>query len=362
MIRYIWSLLESSSLTWQGMADDVNANGFRRLNGKPFGWNDLYRIGQNPHYAGMLRFDLYVRDKHDGTIKRQQPLRDQNIVSDTGSAPEPYISPETFWSAQERRYNHQTRYHLRAKNGCSSELTGLLRCPECGNAMSSYYQMSGRLTGHGNPRRSPRKYYYYQRCAAAQGSRPTCGNRKPVRVEHLSKMLVELIAETASMSDEAIVEALQLHRSKDSIEALEAERRRLVKSIETAKKAKHELTKLFASGAMTQAEVEADLFEHRRDRATAEARIRDIDVELARQHPRPDFKRARSAVSWLVERWTDLTVWEKAEALRLLVDAISYEPNGTVYPDAVRILAYGRAFLEPAAVPGEQRDLIRKSS
>ena len=75
---------------------------------------------------------------------------------------------------------------------------------------------------------------------------------------------------------------------------------------------------------------------------------REIDAELSRQHARPDFERAREAIIWLSERWLDLTVAEKAEALRILVDRVTYAPNDTVNPEGVRIRTYGRAFIEPS--------------
>jgi DNA invertase Pin-like site-specific DNA recombinase len=358
-LRYIWNLLESSPLSWQAMTDEVNAKGFRRPNGTPFRWHDLYRIGENPHYAGVMAYDRWYRDEHDGTIKRKRPLLEQNLVRDTDSIPEPYVSEETFWNVYKRRYNHQTRYARRSKNGTVSELTGILYCPECGRVMSSLFGLSNKKTGHGNPRRSPRKKYVWMWCADVQGKTPTCGNRQRVRVDGLSAMLIEHLERIAIMSDDAILAALKLRSSQGTIRMLEAERKRLLKTVETADKARHALTKLLASGAMTQADVEAELFEHRRDKAAAETRIREIESELSRQHARPDFERARTTLRWLKDNWSDLTVPERAEALRLLIDKATYEPNGAVNPDSLEIQAYGRAFVDPSAAAGPTEEKAR---
>lgn len=349
-LRFIWSLLDSSPLSWQAMTDAVNEKGFRRPNGTEFRWHDLYRIGENPHYAGVLAFDRWFRDEHDGSIKRKRPLNEQVLVADNDSISDPYISIESFWEIYKRRFNHQTRYQPRSKNGTVSELTGLLYCPECGKPMSSFFNLSNKWTRQGNPRKSPRRKFIYMWCKDAQGKSPSCGNRQRVRVERLSLMFMDLIAATTTMSDEAIVAALKLRSSQGSIRSLETERKRLLKVVETADNARHALTKLLASGAMTQAEVEADLFEHRKDRTAAEGRLREIDAELTRNHARPDFEKARQTVAWLREHWATLTVLERAEALRLLVDKLTYEANGTVNPDRLQIAAYGRAFIEPAAI------------
>lgn len=180
---------------------------------------------------------------------------------------------------------------------------------------------------------------------------PTCGNRQRVRVDRLSAMLIEHIERIAVMSDDAILAALKLQSSRGTIRSLEAELKRLQQVVKTADNARHALTKLLASNAMTQADVEVDLFEHRRDKTAAETRIREIESELSRQHARPDFDHARGTLKWLREHWMELTVRERAEALRLLVDKVTYEPNATVNPDVLQVVSYGRAFIDPSAVP-----------
>lgn len=360
-LRYIWSLLQSSPLSWQAMTDDVNAKGYRRPNGTPFRWHDLYRIGENPHYAGVMAYDRWFRDRYDGSIKRKMPLADQTLVRDNDSIPEPYITEETFWNVYKRRFNHQTRYLPRSKNGTVSELTGLLYCPTCGRLMSTLYSLSAKICGNGKPRKSPRKRYAYMWCTHSQGRSPTCTNRQRVRVDRISALLIDQLCEVAVLSDEAIVAALKLRSSQGSIRQLESERKRLVAAVETADNSRHALVKLLASGAMTQAEVEAELFEHRRDRAAAELRLREVDAALSRQHARPDFERARTTLSWLKARWTDLTVTERAEALRLLVDKVTYTPSGTTQADRVSIVAYGKAFIESSPIGIKQQRPARRA-
>lgn len=345
----IWQLLETSALSWQAMADELQTKGLCRPDGKAYGWHDLYRLGENPHYAGVMTSDRWVRDQHDSSkIKRRRPLREQNLKKDTDCILDPYVSEEVFWNIYERRYNKHTRNLSRSKHGSVSELTGILYCPKCDRPMSSFYGQSSKKTGHGNPRLSPIKKYIYMWCSKAQGATPTCSNRQRVRVERFSRALVDRLAATTRMSDAAILAALKLRQSQGSLRDLETEHKRLTRDIELADAARHTLTKLLVAQTMTQAEFEQEIFQHRRDKSVAESRLRVVEAQLSQQRAQPDFGKARYTIEWLAERWTDLTVAERAEALRILVERVTYEPNGSVNPDTIEIVSYGRAFVEPA--------------
>ena len=358
----LWKMLATSPLSWQAMVDDINAAGLRRQDGKMFRWNDLYRIGENPHYAGIMTSERWVRDAHDGTIKRRKKLEDQQLIRDSNSIIVPYVSEDTFWAVQRARYGKHTRNLPRAKSGSVSELTGILVCPVCSNLMSSLVGRSSKKTGHGNPRLSPIKIYTWMWCMNAQGKVPTCTNKQRVQVAPVSAVLIAEIQRIATLSDEAILAALQLQQAQDSSRALEAERVRLVKSLATADAARHSLTKLFSSGALSQSDVEAELFAHRRDRTAAEHRIREIDTQLARDHARPDFAEARKIISWLREHWSALTVPERAEALRLLIGRATYVPTTDSLPTNIFITEYGAAFVESSLGPRTLSMRLRRLS
>lgn len=350
-IAAIWNVLETSPLSWQAMTDDINAAGHRRLDGAPYRWNDLYRLGENPHYAGVMAFDRWDRSAHDGVIVRRKRLVDQTLIRDTGSIEDPFISEDTFWDVQRRRYGKQIRNLRRAKNGTVSELTGILVCPSCSKLMSSLTARSSSKTGHGNPRLSPPKTYIYMWCKDAQGKTPTCSNRQRVRVQPISEALIREVSRVARLSDDTIMAALQLQRAHGSSMNLRIERSRLSKVISTSNDARHRLVQLLGSGALTQGEVEQELFALRKDRMNAEDRIRDIDLDLAAEHARTDFEQARKIVTWLAETWASLTTLERAETLRLLISKASYVPVRSPYPDSIRITSFGDAFIKRQQPP-----------
>jgi DNA invertase Pin-like site-specific DNA recombinase len=356
-IAYIWKKLETSPLSWEGMTAEVNDAGFRTMHGKRWRWNDLYRIGENPHYAGILATDRWERDPYDGRIKRRKALRDQNLVLSPESIPEPFISEQTFWDLYERRFNKQTRSLQRS--GPCSELSGVLRCPNCGDLMSSFYQLSPKTTGHGNPRRAPRRKYVYMDCPNAvrrSGREITCANSRRVRVNSLSRMLIEHLARIARLSDDSITEAIKLQKRENDGSMLETERRELLATVSTSDESRHILLRALSAGHITQDEFEREIFAFRSEKNAAAARLREIERLLSQSYAKPDFEAARNTIVWLAERWERLTVPERSEALRLLVDAVTYARGAGVHAKDIEILAYGRAFSEnqratPRAVP-----------
>lgn len=362
VFRFIWELLERSPKSWEGMVDEVNARGYRKPNGKLFRWNDLYRIGENPHYAGILATDRWEREEYDGSIKRRRQLVEQTLSPSPETIPEPYISIEKFWEIHQRRFAQKTRTLRRSKGGSSSEVTGLVRCPDCGEVMSSFRQLSPKKGGHGNPRRSPRRSYPYMDCPNAvrrSGREITCGNTQRVRADTIGRLLIDHLAQITVMSDEAIERALALRkRSKTEQSALVRERTDLLRTIETSDNARHVLLKNLSAGHITQAEFEREIFTFRIEKNAAETRLRETERELRTRHAKPDFTTARSTISWLSEHWDALTIEERAEALRLLVREVSYQPVSGVHVKNVAVRIYGSAFVESA----EQKPKNRRRS
>ena len=352
-IRYLWDLLENSPMSWQAIAEQMNDRGHRRPNGKPWRWNDVYRIGENPHYCGILATNRSIRDAFDGTITRRRPLLEQDLVAAPNAIPNPYVTEATFWSTWNKRFNKQTRHLTRAKNGASSELTGLVACPDCSSNLTTTYSLSSKICGNGKPRKSPRKRYVYLSCLVSKvverGSEPKCRNRQKVRADILSRQLIDDLARLVVLSDDAVIEAMRIERrAAVDVIALAEEKRTLARSAKLASDARHTLTRQLVAGVLTDAEYQAELFRFREDVAQCETRISAIDESTSRASHRPDLRRARKTVEWLSEKWEVLTVCERAEALRLLVDRVTYEACTKGQPMRIRILSSGSAFADSA--------------
>jgi site-specific DNA recombinase len=353
-IRCLWDLLETSPMSWRGIAEQMNERGHRRPDGKPWNWSDVYRIGENPHYCGTLATNRSFRDAFDGTITRRRPLLEQDLVTAPEAIPHPFVTEATFWSVWKRRYKKQTRHLTRAKNGASSELCGLVACPDCGSTMTTTYALSSKTCGNGQPRKSPRKRYVYLSCPKSKvvnrSSESNCQNRQKFRADVLSRKLIDDLARLVELSDEALIEAMRIERrSSVDVISLAEEKRTLARTAKLASDARHALTRQLVAGVLTDAEFQAEMFRFRADAAQCEARISAIDESTSRASVRPDLRRARKTVEWLSEKWTVLTVCERAEALRLLIHSVTYEKCADGQPMRIRILSSGSAFADSAS-------------
>lgn len=326
-MKFIWGLLERSPLSWQAMTDAVNEAGYRRPNGTAFRWHDLYRIGENPHYCGIMATERWVRDAYDSGIKRKRPLNEQGLRSSPESIPDPYVSVETFWRVYAARFNHQTRHLPRSRNGSVSELTGILFCPKCDGRMTNAASLSAKRCGSGALRRAPRKRYVYAYCPGSKGKNPICQNSRRIRVDHLSKALVDRLASLITMSDAELRRALRLKEETATFDHLRSERARLEKERVVAENARHVLIRERSADRITQGEFETEMFRFRGEMQEVDSRLRGIDERLSQDHAAISFDAARATITWLAERWKDLTVLERAEALRVLVQRVSYRED-----------------------------------
>jgi DNA invertase Pin-like site-specific DNA recombinase len=339
----VWHHLKRAPLSWNALTEHVNARGLRRPNGKPFLWTDLYRMGQNPHYAGIMTTDRWIRDSASGVATRQRPLCEQSLRPTEDAIIEPYITEDDFWRLQRERYGRQTRYLPRSANGSTSELTGLVFCPKCDTRMIWSISLSSKICGSGAPRKAPRKRYIYGLCPKARAG--TCSHKKKFRVDTASRSLVEQLATIATMSDAAIVEALRQRKSGVSSKALQRELLGLEKRIAEADETRRFIQKERALGRITAEEYERDLFAFRESTEKAKDRMRKIETELSSARAKQTYGPVREIITWLAARWDNLTVPERAEVLRLLVRRVTIDADGNP-----KVLEYGPGFAETPSV------------
>jgi hypothetical protein len=70
-------------------------------------------------------------------------------------------------------------------------------------------------------------------------------------------------------------------------------------------------------------------------------RIRKIETELSSARAKQTYGPVREMIAWLAARWDNLTVPERAEALRLLVRRITIDTDGNP-----KVIEYGPGFAE----------------
>ncbi|MDP9024124.1 MAG: recombinase family protein [Candidatus Eremiobacteraeota bacterium] len=324
VIAFVWERLQRSAMSYEGIAVEARAAGFTRAIGTPLTWNDVYRIGLNPHYAGIMATNRFIRNAHDPADKHVRPLLEQSFQPAGDAIPEPYVSEAVFWEVYDRRY--ATSHHRSVRRGSTFELYGILRCPECGKLMRGYRRKSSEKTGHGRTRKSPHIWTRFATCGTA-----TCEAAKRrgyLRVDPFGKALIEKLAALVVLDDDAMAEALRLVRPEArSQPALQRERRELERAIATAQSARHVLIADRAADRISQKDYEAEVFAFRRDAEAAKERLRAVESHLSEMTSKPTFEPARMGIRYLADRWDDLTVAERAEGLRLLVTHVTWDAD-----------------------------------
>lgn len=341
-IAAIWEMLERSHLSWQGLADTLNAAGHRRRAGGLLGWNDVHRIGENPHYAGIMVCDRWEQHRDVGRFARLNLLERTSLRPSDGAIVDPYVSEEEFWRIHQLRYRGDRRHLRRSKRGGSNELIGLVVCPGCGTLMTSLYTLSSKVCGSGYARKAPRKRYGYLICAQAKKDEKKCAvGRRRFAIEALGKALLDQIVAIAAMSDAAIVKALQLRDPAKPRRTLQREHAQLESQIVEADATRRFLQKERALERITDDEYQRDLFDLRRGAEQSKRRLHEVRAMLGTTHARPSFATVRSTIAWMAENWTALTAPERSEALRLLVARTTIGPDGKL-----KVLEYGPGFVD----------------
>lgn len=342
-ILAVWALLARSPLSWAGMADALNDAGHRRRSGKPLTWRDVDRIGKNPHYAGVMTSEVWEKDR-EGRFARMKPLAHASLRPAEGSIVGPYVSEDEFWRIHKLRYEGERRHLRRGTRGGSNELLGIMMCPGCQTPMTSLYALSNKRCGSGYARKAPRKKYAYLTCALAKKDPGGCRlGRKRFKVEQLGQALVQQLAATATMSDSAIMRALQLREPGQPRKTLQREQAKVEAAIGENDTTRRFLQRERAVGRITDDEYQRDLFELRRVTDQLKRRLEELRSSLRTTRARPSFTLVRQTVSWLAENWAILTVPERAEALRLLVTRVTIDLDGRP-----RVLEYGPGFVDAA--------------
>lgn len=130
---------------------------FKRIGGNPMNISTIYRMVRNPFYYGI------IERKVDGELKRYQ------------GAHQAMITEDEFWQVQKLLGLPTPK----PKNK-SFSLTGLIRCGECGSA----------ITAEEKIKKSGKKYVYY-RCT--KKNKNLCCLEKPVKGEILEEAINEVL-------------------------------------------------------------------------------------------------------------------------------------------------------------------------
>lgn len=175
VVRRVFELFAEGSLGTQGIAHRLNADGHRWIAGQEFSWWVIKRMLQNPVYCGRyVRRRDYTRHAHS---TRLTPVEvDSKVFA-------PIVTQDLWERCQAVR---EARPRSRAPGVKQHPLSGLLRCPSCGDGMMAHY-CSDRLKTGG------RRIRLYYRCYRRQRKRGECAAPQQVLMASAHEAVLEFL-------------------------------------------------------------------------------------------------------------------------------------------------------------------------
>jgi site-specific DNA recombinase len=126
LVKYIFNLY-SSGKGLKAITNQINHEGFKTKKGNPFNVVGIKEILNNPIYIGKIRYNL----RENWSEKRRKGINPEPIIVD---GKHDAIIDEELWNKVRDLYSLKSGRPTRVFDG-SYPLTGLLRCPECGQGM-----------------------------------------------------------------------------------------------------------------------------------------------------------------------------------------------------------------------------------
>lgn len=180
-VRLIFSL-KLKGYSYSRIAEELNEKGYKTKRGRPFGKNSIYEILRNEKYCGTYIFNetpKKIHGKRNNRIKKPA----EEIIKVEGGVPS--IISRQDWERVQKMLDSKKLTTPR-KASTVYILTGILKCCECGSAMTG--QSITRKT-----KDSKKKYYYYM-CSNAK-RKAGCSHTKQHPKELLENKVLEAIEE-----------------------------------------------------------------------------------------------------------------------------------------------------------------------
>ncbi|GGK41731.1 hypothetical protein GCM10010124_38170 [Pilimelia terevasa] len=234
VVREVFRLYVECRLGTRAVADELNQRGLTTRAGKPWSGAIIGRILDNPAYAGDIAYrDVYVPDAHPALIDR-----------------------DTFTKAQAIADARTDRTTHRAMSDSDYYLTGLIRCPACGN----------RYIGTAATGKTRRYRYYTCYHRIRYGTNGCQARRLPADI--LDQLVLDALADFYAKADTLLAAALQ--RAHDQHHQDAAHQRQELDALTTQIRAKNtaidKYLTAFETGTL--------------DDTTAGARLRQLRVEI----------------------------------------------------------------------------------
>lgn len=191
IVRLIFDMYGHQKFTYNDMAKELNARGYKTKAGNEFSASSFNSILTQRKYIGEYVYNRRVAKSLTGKYNSHANKPEDEIVRIPNGVPR-IIDDETFNKVQ-ARLNQNKRKIGNYKSKSSYLLSGLIECAECGY----HYQGNSRKGGSGT-------VYSSYRCGKKQNHKVGCGN-KEIEKNKLENFVIEQL-QNYLFSDEAINE------------------------------------------------------------------------------------------------------------------------------------------------------------
>ena len=143
IVKYIFDKYINSDISMAGIARELNNQAITKEiygNRLTNWWNPsgIRKIISNPTYIGKIEWGHRKMQKIHGTKLLKRVYTDTDIINSSGKH-DSIIDEDTFIKAQDKRENYLKKANLLDRNYKIHLLSGLLKCPVCGNNMVAAY-------------------------------------------------------------------------------------------------------------------------------------------------------------------------------------------------------------------------------
>ena len=295
----------ASGRGYRSIANELNRDGHKTKEGNPFSICAVKDILDNPFYVGKVRYARYV----NWSEKRRKGKNANPIVA---VGQHPPIIAEDLWN--------KVQYLRRQKGEASPKrfhgdflLTGLLRCPQCGSAMTA--SRTNNRDKNGNP--VVRLYYS---CSAMRSKGSSVCSANSIRKQDAERYVFDRLKEVLSKPHilKGIVKGInerKAERVKPLQDELEAVRSRIAEV--EAKKKKY--LELYEEDGFDRKLLTERLNELESDLGHLHARKSELEFELDGDRSEPvSYETVRS----LIARFEQLLRYSNADQRKTLLHLI----------------------------------------
>lgn len=306
LVNHIFEWYASGELGFKAISNRLNHAGRLTKLGNPFSVQLIRSILNNRNYIGLVRYNKTEHIRTGGTVAMGWAQGDHKAIVDLD-----------LWNRVQTLLVERFAPPLR-KIDRNYPLTGLLKCPLCGNSMVPWHVNRKRKDG-------TRKTNHYYLCSTNNSKGPAVCRANLVRADKVEQWFFEQLRMllTAPETLETIVAATNAKQQSDTLPSLE-EVRQVETLLKELSRQKEELFRSFESGALSKDEFASVIVKVKHQINEAQAsKVRLDAVLVASEKAEINPDQIRSALSRLRQILESSSDEQQKRLLRLLVDKIT---------------------------------------